>query len=403
MRAMVTGGTGFFGFHSAQALLEAGCQLSAVRGLSLVGTPPGNVHSLLLNYYYTEKNRAKNLDKTMPNSTVVNAFAQHEANGELSPMQYELPEIEPEQVDMRVEYCGVCHSDLSMLQNAWYATQYPFVPGHEVIGTVEAVGERVKNIAVGDRVGLGWFSSSCMHCDPCMRGDHNLCTQIQMTIMGRHGGFADRVRCHWAWAVPLPDGIEAASAGPLFCAGVTVFNPLVEFGVKPTDRVGVIGIGGLGHLALQILNKWGCEVIAFSSSPAKAEEAKALGAHRVINSRDSEELRSVAGSLDFIMNTTDVTLDWNTYMGALGPKGRLHTVGMVAEPMAVMSAILVQGQKSLSGSPMGSPASNRKMLEFCGRHNIAPVIEEFDLAQVNDAVAHLEQGKARYRIVLKVQ
>lgn len=338
----------------------------------------------------------------MSGTTVVNAYAAHEPRGELTPLQFELPPVGPEDVDIAVEYCGVCHSDLSMLNNEWYVTQYPFVPGHEVIGTVAAVGEQVKNMAVGDKVGLGWFSHSCMRCNSCMTGDHNLCAETQMTIMGRHGGFADRVRCHWAWAVPLPATLDQASAGPLFCAGATVFNPLLQFGVQPTDRVGVIGIGGLGHLALQFLNKWGCEVIAFTSSPDKAEEALRMGAHRVINSREPKELSSIAGSLNFIMNTTDVTLNWEAYMGALTGKGRLHTVGMVAEPMAVSAVSLVSGQKSLSGSPMSSPASNRKMLEFCARHAIAPVTEEFALADVNNAIAHLEGGKARYRVVLKV-
>lgn len=338
----------------------------------------------------------------MPDTTVVNASAATEPGGKLTPFQYELPAIGLDDVDIAVEYCGVCHSDLSMLNNGWGATQYPFVPGHEVIGTVAAVGEQVKNLAVGDKVGLGWFSHSCMRCDSCMTGDHNFCVEKQMTIMGRHGGFADRVRCHWAWAVPLPNTLDQASAGPLFCAGTTVFNPLVQFAVQPTDRVGVIGIGGLGHLALQFLNKWGCEVVAFTSSPDKAEEARRMGAHRVVNSREPDELSGVAGSLDFILNTTDVTLNWEAYMGALSRKGRLHTVGMVAEPIAVSAVALVSGQRSLSGSPMSSPASNRKMLEFCARHGIAPVTEEFALADVNDAIAHLESGKARYRGVLKM-
>ncbi len=338
----------------------------------------------------------------MPDTSVVNAYAATEPGGELSPFQYELPAIGHDDVDIAVEYCGVCHSDLSMLNNSWHATQYPFVPGHEVIGTVAAVGDQVKNLAVGDKVGLGWFSHSCMRCDSCMTGDHNFCAEKQMTIMGRHGGFADRVRCHWAWAVPLPNTLDQASAGPLFCAGATVFNPLVQFAVQPTDRVGVIGIGGLGHLALQFLNKWGCEVTAFTSSPNKAEEARRMGAHRVVNSREPDELKSIAGSLNFILNTTDVTLNWEAYMGALARKGRLHTVGMVPEPMAVSAVALVSGQRSLSGSPMSSPASNRKMLEFCARHEIAPVTEEFALADVNNAIAHLESGKARYRVVLKI-
>ncbi|MFD0860891.1 NAD(P)-dependent alcohol dehydrogenase [Sungkyunkwania multivorans] len=331
----------------------------------------------------------------------VNAYAAHEAGGEFSPFKYELPELENEEVDIKVHYCGLCHSDLSMRDNDWGMTQYPFVPGHEIVGEVIAVGSEVKNLKEGDLVGLGWNSASCMHCIQCMDGSHHLCPSVQGTIVGRHGGFADKVRSHWSWAVPLPKGLELSKAGPLFCGGITVFNPIVLSGVKPTDKVGVIGIGGLGHMALMFLNKWGCEVIAFSSNPKKKDAIMEMGATKVINSTDPEELKSIAGSLDFILNTTNVTLDWDSYLGTLSPKGKFHTVGAVLEPMAIPAFSLISGEKSVGGSPLGSIALTRKMLEFCVRHDIYPIVEEFPMEKINDAFDHLHEGKARYRIVLK--
>jgi uncharacterized zinc-type alcohol dehydrogenase-like protein len=335
--------------------------------------------------------------------STIKAYAAYDRAGELKPFEFDPGPLRPEQVEIAVSYCGVCHSDLSMLNNEWGATRFPFVPGHEVVGTVVAAGEEVRNIKVGDRVGLGWYSGSCMACHQCLSGNQNLCTSQtgnEQTIMGRHGGFADRVRCHWVWAIPLPKALDASKAGPLFCGGITVFNPLIQFDVKPTDRVGVIGIGGLGHLALQFLNKWGCEVIAFSSSDSKTEEAKAMGAHRVVNSRDAAQLGSIAGSLNFILSTVNVSLDWAAYMACLAPKGRLHTVGVTPEPIPVASFPMIAGQKSVSGSPMGSPTTSQLMVDFCTRHNVLPVTESFPMSKVNDAMERLHSGKARYRIVL---
>jgi uncharacterized zinc-type alcohol dehydrogenase-like protein len=288
-----------------------------------------------------------------------------------------------------------------MLDDDWGMTQYPFVPGHEIVGTVVRTGEHARGVAVGDTVGLGWYSASCMHCDDCMDGSHHLCGNGEQTIVGRFGGFADLVRCHWAWAIPLPADLDQSKAGPLFCGGITVFNPILKAQVKATDRAGVIGIGGLGHLALQFLNKWGCEVTAFTSSAAKAEEARALGAHNVVNSRDDDAMQEIAGSFDFILNTTNVNLNWQAYLDALAPKGVLHTVGAIVDPMPVPAFALITRERSVSGSPLGSPALNRKMLEFCVRHEILPVTEEFALDKINDAFEHLRAGKARYRVVLK--
>jgi len=331
----------------------------------------------------------------------VNAYAVNEPKGKLEPFSYELGKLSPENIDIKVSYCGVCHSDINMMNNEWGMTQYPIVPGHEIIGEIVAAGNAVKNLKVGDTVGLGWMSSSCMSCSECMSGDHNLCSNSEGTIIGRHGGFAEYVRSHWSWAIPIPKGMDLSKTGPLLCGGITVFSPLFSSNIKPTDSVGVIGIGGLGHLALKFLKHWGCDVIAFSSNPSKKNQILSMGANKVIDSKDSEDLKSVAGKLKFILNTTNVSLDWDSYLTALSPKGKLHTVGAVLEPMEIPAFSLIMGDKSVGGSPIGSPELIRLMLEFCNRHNIYPNTEEFLMENANEAIEHLNQGKARYRIVLK--
>jgi uncharacterized zinc-type alcohol dehydrogenase-like protein len=331
----------------------------------------------------------------------ITALAAKSPKGKLERFDFEPGPLGDEHVEIAVTHCGICHSDLSMLNNDWGMSAYPFVPGHEVSGTVAAMGPRVKNLKIGQRVGLGWFSGSCMHCRQCMSGDHNLCATGEQTIVGRHGGFANKVRCKAEWCIPIPEGVDPVSAGPLFCGGITVFNPIVQFGVQPTDRVGVVGIGGLGHMALAFLNKWGCEVTAFTSSPAKAAEAVKLGAHRAVTSTDEAELAKIAGQMDFILVTASVTLPWMAYLNALAPKGKLHFVGAVMEPVPVPVFPMIIGQKSVSGSPLGSPATTALMTEFCARHKIRPVCEVFPMSKANEAIAHLHSGKARYRVVLE--
>lgn len=332
--------------------------------------------------------------------TIVHAYAVQEKNQKLSPFDYTLKEIDPNQIDIHVESCGICHSDLSMIDNKWEFSQYPFVPGHEVIGTILAKGSLVKHLAVGQRVGLGWYSGSCMHCHPCLKGDQNLCDTVEQTIIGRHGGFADRVRCNSEWAIALPDALNADTAGPLFCGGITVFNPIIQCDVRPTQRVGVIGIGGLGHMALQFLNKWGCEVTAFSSTPDKAADAKRMGAHYVVDSKNSKAIQALAGKFDFILNTANANLDWNAYVNALAPRGRLHTVGVIPNSVSLVAFPLILKQRSFSGSPLGSPATVADMLQFCVRHGIEPLTEHFPMKDVNKALDYLRSGKARYRVIL---
>lgn len=331
----------------------------------------------------------------------IHAYAADQAGADLKPFTYDPGPLGPEEVEIEVRTCGLCHSDYSVLHNEWGNTVYPFVPGHEVAGTIAAVGSHVAQRAVGQTVGLGWFSQSCMGCEQCLGGNHNLCARNEQTIIGRYGGFADKVRCHWAWAVPLPDALDPVYAGPLFCGGITVFNPIVQFGIRPTDKVGVIGIGGLGHMALQFLNKWGCEVTAFTSNPAKADEARSFGAHHIVPTNDEGAIENLAWSLDFILVTSNVTLNWPLLINALKPKGRLHVVGAVLEPMAIPAFGLLLGQRSVSASPLGSPATTASMLDFCVRHDIAPKIETFPMSKANEALQHLADGKARYRVVLE--
>ena len=331
---------------------------------------------------------------------MIHAYAASEPGAALKPFEYDPGPVDAGHVEIEVQYCGICHSDLSMVENEWQISNFPLVPGHEVVGNVSEVGHAVNHLKVGQKVGLGWHAGYCMTCPSCLSGDHNLCAQAKGTILDRHGGFADKVRAAAASVLPLPEGIDLQSAGPLFCGGITVFNPLVQFGIKPTDRVGVIGIGGLGHMALQFLNAWGCEVTAFTSSDDKKKEALTLGAHQTIDSRDSSAIEAAAGYFDLILSTVNVKLDWNAYAGALRPRGRLHLVGATLEPLDLSIFPLLMGQRSVSSSPVGSPATIARMLDFAVRHDIRPIIETFPFEQVNEAFDRLKSGKARYRIVL---
>jgi alcohol/geraniol dehydrogenase (NADP+) len=304
-----------------------------------------------------------------------------------------------EDVEVAVEHCGVCHSDLSVLNNDWGISQYPAILGHEIVGRVTAVGPNAKRVQVGQRVGVGWNSGSDMHCHQCLSGNHHLCPQVQATIIGHRGGFATHVRAHWAWTLPLPEKLDSAEAGPLLCGGITVFAPLAMY-ARPTDRVGIIGIGGLGHMAVKFAAAYGCDVTAFTSSKNKFDEAKGFGANHVVSSRDSAAIKKLGGRFDLLINTVNATLDWEAMIGALGPNGRLHTVGAVPEPIPVAAFSLILQQRSVSGSPVGSPVAIETMLDFASRHNVLPQTEHFPMSKINEAFAHLESGKARYRIVL---
>lgn len=318
----------------------------------------------------------------------------------LEPYEFDPGELGDEEVEIAVRHCGLCHSDLSVINNEWGISHYPVIPGHEAVGYIVALGNRVSGLQIGQRVGVGWSASSCMHCRTCLSGDLHLCATTTPTIIGHHGAFADRVRASWQWVIPLPDGLDMTDAGPLLCGGVTVFSPLLTYQISPTSRIGVVGIGGLGHMALQFAAAWGCEVVALTSSLSKAQEAMALGAHRVVSGTDKVAVAALAGCFDLLLVTANAPLDWPAMIATLAPKGRMHIVGAVLEPVPVAAFSLIMGQRSISGSPTGSPVTMTAMLEFAARHHIVPQTEHFPMSRVNDALAHLQAGKARYRVVL---
>jgi alcohol/geraniol dehydrogenase (NADP+) len=329
----------------------------------------------------------------------IEAWVAGAAKQKLERRQIDLGTLEAEDVEVQVEHCGLCHSDLSVLNNEWGVSTYPAVLGHEVVGKVVAVGSAARGIKVGQRVGIGWTAASCMHCRQCKSGHQQLCLEALPTIIKHYGGFASRVRAHWAWVLPIPEGLNAADAGPLLCGGITVFNPLAMH-AKPTSRVGIIGIGGLGHMAVKFAAAYGCDVTAFTSSESKFDEARGFGAHHVVSSRDSAAIRKLTGSLDLLISTVNVPMDWEALIGSLAPNGRLHVVGAVLEPIPVAAFPIIMGQKSVSGSPTGSPVDMEDMLQFAARHKVAPQTEHFPMSRINDAFERLESGKARYRIVL---
>ena len=327
-------------------------------------------------------------------------YAAFEAGGQLEKFEYDLGPVGDHQVDVKVETCGICYSDVSMMDNHWGMTTYPFVPGHEVIGTIEAIGTHVKHLKVGQRVGVGWESGSCGTCESCMTGYQNLCASAVYTVLGPYGGFSERVRAKAEFAIPIPANLDAAAAVPLLCGGITIFNPMLDLNVKPVHKVGVIGIGGLGHMALKFLNAWGCEVTAISHSPGKEAEAKEFGAHHFVNSSDPDELMKCANSFDYIISTTNKLEDLTPYIITLRPKGKMVLVGVVVEPIHFQMFPMLMGEKVVTAGAIGSPANIATMLDFAARHNILPLTETFKFSEVNEAIKKLREGKVRYRVVL---
>jgi uncharacterized zinc-type alcohol dehydrogenase-like protein len=330
----------------------------------------------------------------------INGFGVHAAGAELLPYKYTKSELRLQDIEIKISHCGVCHSDLHLIDNDWGTSQYPFIPGHEIIGTVSEVGSEVHGLAVGERVGVGWQADSCGQCEWCLQGKENLCAQAQGTCVHRHGGYADAVRVNARFAVKIPETLTSENAAPLLCGGITVYNPIRHFGVNPSSRVGVIGIGGLGHMALQFARAFGAHVTAFSTSAAKEAESLALGAHKFVNTRESKSLKNLAGSFDFILSTINADQDWTAYVAALRPNGNLCFVGVPPSPLSIPAFPLIAGIRSVSGCNIGSPLQIREMLDVAARHNVNAQTEVFPMAKANDAVKRLRKNQVRYRAVL---
>jgi len=327
-------------------------------------------------------------------------YAAFKAKSPLKKFSYDPKPLGSLDVEIKITHCGICHSDIHLIDNDWQISDYPLVPGHEIVGTVIAVGSKVKNLKKGRRVGVGWQAASCMKCEWCLKGEENVCNDYQPTCVGKYGGFAERIRVDSRFAFPIPTSLQSENAAPLLCGGVTVFAPMRRHSVVSGMKVGVIGVGGLGHLAVQFARAIGCEVTAFSSTPSKVKEAKGFGARHFIDSRDSRWIQKLERTFDFILSTVNVDLDWAAYLNALRPNGKLCIVGAVPKLKGITADALISGQKSLVGSAVGSRLVIQEMLEFAARHKIKSKIEVLPLSQVNAAIKKVRTNTARYRMVL---
>jgi alcohol/geraniol dehydrogenase (NADP+) len=330
----------------------------------------------------------------------IHGLGVHAAGAQLLAFKYDPGTLGADEIEIKISHCGICHSDIFLIDNDWGMSKYPFIPGHEIVGTVVAVGSGVKDRSMGERVGVGWQADSCGICEWCRRGEEQLCAKAQPTCVGRNGGFADKIRVNSRFAVPVPAALESENAAPLMCAGITVYSPIRNYGVRPSSRVGVIGIGGLGHLGIQFAKAFGAEVTAFSTSKEKESEARKLGAHHFVNTRDIAELKKVAGSFDLLLSTVSADQDWQAYVAALRPKGTLCLVGASPSPVQLAAFSLIGAQKAVSGSNTGSPQDLAEMLDVAARHGVKAVTEKFSMAKANDAVARVKKNHVRYRAVL---
>jgi uncharacterized zinc-type alcohol dehydrogenase-like protein len=330
----------------------------------------------------------------------IRGLAAHAAGAQLLSYKYSVGELGPHEVEVKITHCGVCHSDVHLINNDWGLSKYPFIPGHEIVGTVTGVGSEVTDRALGERVGIGWQADSCGICEWCRQGDEHLCAKAQPTCIGRNGGYADAIRVNAKFAIPVPEGLESENVAPLLCAGITVYSPLRNWLARPSSHVGVVGIGGLGHLGLQFARAFGCEVTAFSTSKDKEAEARELGAHNFVNTRENGEIKKAAGSLDLILSTVSADQDFQSFIAMLRPKGTLVVLGASPSPMQVSAFSLIGGQKAIAGSPSGSPRDLHEMLGVAARHKVKAITERFAMKDANKAVEKVKKNQVRYRAVL---
>ncbi|MFI6704645.1 NAD(P)-dependent alcohol dehydrogenase [Streptomyces sp. NPDC050509] len=334
----------------------------------------------------------------------VRAYVVDQAAGPTRPYEYEPAPLGPLEVDVALTHSGICQTDMGLIDDHFGLNRFPAVAGHEGIGTVTAVGSAVdpQQLQIGRRVGVGAIAGSCFHCEWCLSGQQHLCPQKDDVIFRDQGGtFASHIRAgDWRHVIPIPDALRSAEAAPLLCAGTTVFNAIVEHGVRPTDRVAVVGIGGLGHLALQILRAWGCHVTAISTSADKEDDAHRFGADTFLT---SDQVSQAGERFDFILDTVGADLPWDDYFATLRPRGKLCVVGVPASPFTINQMSILPASKSLVSAVVGPPAVTRQLMDFAARHHIQAKAEVFPRDQIDHAIDHVRNGRARYRAVIDLR
>ena len=338
------------------------------------------------------------------------AYAAPAVSAPLVPFNFERRELRPHDVLIEIAYCGVCHSDLHQVRDEWGGAQFPMVPGHEIVGHVRAVGAEVQNFKVGDAAGVGCMVDSCRTCPSCQEGLEQYCETTGMvgTYGGRepgtgrptYGGYSNQIVVDEKYTLRVPANLDLARVAPLLCAGITTYSPLRQWQVGPGHRVAVLGLGGLGHMAVKIAAALGAEVTVLSTSPGKEADAKALGAHKFVVTKDEAQLKSVSNYFDFIINTVSAPLDLAAYLGLMRRDGTMILLGVPPEAPQVHAFNLIGKRRRIAGSLIGGIAETQEMLDFCAEHNLMSDIELINIKDINEAYERMLRGDVKYRFVI---
>ncbi len=343
-------------------------------------------------------------------TTPVRAYAAHSPTGRLGLFKLDRRSLRADDVAIEILYCGVCHSDLHSVRNDWRSTQYPLVPGHEIVGHVIEVGPKVTRFKAGDHVGVGCLVDSCRSCKTCGKGWEQYCENGRVDTYNatdRHdgqrtqGGYSEKIVVSEAFVLKMPDNLDPAGAAPLLCAGITTYSPLRHWKVGPGSKVAVVGLGGLGHMGLKLAHAMGAEVTLFTRSPGKEADARRLGAHNIVLSTDAAQMAGAANTFDLIIDTVPYVHDLNPYMPTLANGGTLVMVGYLGplEP-ALNSAPLVLNRRAVAGSLIGGIAETQEMLDFCAQHGITSDIETIRIQDINEAYERMLKSDVKYRFVI---
>ncbi|MDQ1243646.1 MAG: alcohol dehydrogenase [Pseudomonadota bacterium] len=352
------------------------------------------------------------MSKATPESTPCRGYAAADASSPLAPHVLTRRALRDNDVRIDIRYCGVCHSDLHQARNDWRNTVYPCIPGHEIVGQVAAVGPLVKRYKAGDWVAVGCLVDSCRECGECKAGREVFCQKgATLTYNGRDrqtgditfGGYSSHIVVRDEFVLRMPDGLDPARAAPLLCAGITTYSPLRHWQVGPGSKVAVAGLGGLGHMGVKLAHAMGAEVTVLTRSAAKADEAKALGAHHVLLSSDPDAMRRATGTFDFVLDTIPVVHELDPYLRLVRTHGALVLVGVIDTIPAFSSRLLIGGRKTLSGSAIGGIPETQELLEFCAAKGIVADCEMTTMPQINQAFERMEKGDVRYRFVIDMQ